>query len=409
MQISVDDPLRDDVLLLLEEHLADMRATSPPESVHALDPSELVGPGLTFWTLREDGVLLGCAALKEIDAGHAEIKSMRTAAAARRRGVAGCFSTTSSTSLASAATEAEPGDRHPGLLRAGPCAVRVPRVRRVRAVRVLRPGSAQRVLLKDPQMTPRSSNSPPMRSLRVASVATLLTLSTLLAGCGGDDDKDSKSDDKVTETITASENPTTEATEATETTASTDAPMDPTDTGDITQEQVEAALLTPEEVGADFALGAYTDEDTPPLCDPDGTPLDVALPPQVQGGAQFDHSSGDIAMQEEIAVYATEAEAAEAFGLATAGLACSEGTSDGSPITIGAPQDVTAEVNAASGIGTSTAWEVSGDGFKGVIVATLAGRIIMATQFASATDADTSGLPSPVDVATAAFAKALAN
>jgi putative acetyltransferase len=88
MQISVDDPLRDDVLLLLEEHLADMRATSPPESVHALDPSELVGPGLTFWTLRDEGALLGCAALKELDAGHAEIKSMRTAPSARRRGVA---------------------------------------------------------------------------------------------------------------------------------------------------------------------------------------------------------------------------------------------------------------------------------------------------------------------------------
>ena len=88
MQISVDDPLRDDVLLLLEEHLADMRATSPPESVHALDPSELVGPGLTFWTMRDDGALLGCAALKDLDARHAEIKSMRTATAARRRGIA---------------------------------------------------------------------------------------------------------------------------------------------------------------------------------------------------------------------------------------------------------------------------------------------------------------------------------
>ncbi len=88
MQISVDDPLRPDVVALLEGHLADMRATSPPESVHALDPTALVGPGLSFWTLREDGVLLGCAALKELDPGHAEIKSMRTAPAARRRGVA---------------------------------------------------------------------------------------------------------------------------------------------------------------------------------------------------------------------------------------------------------------------------------------------------------------------------------
>lgn len=88
MQISVDDPLRPDVVALLEGHLADMRATSPPESVHALDPTALVGPGLSFWTLREDGVLLGCAALKEHDPGHAEIKSMRTEPAARRRGVA---------------------------------------------------------------------------------------------------------------------------------------------------------------------------------------------------------------------------------------------------------------------------------------------------------------------------------
>lgn len=88
MLIGADDPLRPDVLALLEEHLADMRATSPPESVHALDPTDLAGPGLTFWTLRDDGVLLGCAALKELDPQHAEIKSMRTAAAARRRGVA---------------------------------------------------------------------------------------------------------------------------------------------------------------------------------------------------------------------------------------------------------------------------------------------------------------------------------
>ncbi len=243
-----------------------------------------------------------------------------------------------------------------------------------------------------------------MRSLRVASVATLITLSTLLAGCGGDDDdKDSDSDDTVTETVTAPSETT-----ATETTATDVTPMDPTD-GDITQEQVEAALLTPEEVGADFTLGEYTDEDSPPLCDPDGAPVDEQVPPQVQGGTQLDHVDGNIAMQEEIAIYATEAEAAEAFGLATAGLACTEGTSEGSPITIGAPQDVTAQVNSTSGLGASTAWEVSGEGFDGVIVATLAGRIILATQFASAPDADTSGLPNPVDIATAAFAKALAS
>ncbi len=93
MEIQLDDPRRPDVLALLEEHLADMYATSPAESVHALDPDTLAAPGIRFWTVREDGVLLGCAALKRLDGGHAELKSMRTASSARRRGVAGILLT----------------------------------------------------------------------------------------------------------------------------------------------------------------------------------------------------------------------------------------------------------------------------------------------------------------------------
>jgi putative acetyltransferase len=88
VKIHLDDPYRPDVVTLLEEHLADMYATTPAESVHALDPGALAKPGIAFWTLREDAAVLGCAALKEIDPGHGEIKSMRTATAARRRGVA---------------------------------------------------------------------------------------------------------------------------------------------------------------------------------------------------------------------------------------------------------------------------------------------------------------------------------
>ncbi|MBM9458975.1 GNAT family N-acetyltransferase [Nocardioides sp. zg-536] len=65
-----------------------MYATSPAESVHALDPEALAAPGITFWTARSDEeTLLGCVALKRLAADHAELKSMRTATAARRRGV----------------------------------------------------------------------------------------------------------------------------------------------------------------------------------------------------------------------------------------------------------------------------------------------------------------------------------
>ena len=88
IRIGRDTPGQQDVLQLLGEHLADMYATSPPESVHALDPAALAGPGVSFWTARQDSRLLGCAALKHLASGDAEIKSMRTANAARGRGVA---------------------------------------------------------------------------------------------------------------------------------------------------------------------------------------------------------------------------------------------------------------------------------------------------------------------------------
>ena len=52
------EPLADvEVARLLSEHLADMFATSPAESVHALDHSALSGPSVTFWTAREEGEL----------------------------------------------------------------------------------------------------------------------------------------------------------------------------------------------------------------------------------------------------------------------------------------------------------------------------------------------------------------
>lgn len=91
--IARDTPARPDVLNLLAEHLADMAATSPAESVHALDPEALAGPDIAFWTARDDGGpdggrLLGCGALKELGTAEGEIKSMRTANHARGRGVA---------------------------------------------------------------------------------------------------------------------------------------------------------------------------------------------------------------------------------------------------------------------------------------------------------------------------------
>ena len=86
MRIELDDLLRPEVHALLHEHLSNMHRLGPPESVHALDLSGLRSPDVTFWTVWEGPILLGCGALKELDATHGEVKSMRTPAQLRRRG-----------------------------------------------------------------------------------------------------------------------------------------------------------------------------------------------------------------------------------------------------------------------------------------------------------------------------------
>jgi putative acetyltransferase len=88
MELRVDDLRGPEVRRLLEEHLRGMAEHSPPESVHALDLERLRQPDVTFWTAWEDGELLGCGALKELDPAHGELKSMRTAEAHLRKGVA---------------------------------------------------------------------------------------------------------------------------------------------------------------------------------------------------------------------------------------------------------------------------------------------------------------------------------
>ena len=88
MDIRIDDLSGPEIRELLDEHLANMRSISPPESTHALPIEGLRQPDVTFWTAWENGELLGCGALKELDAEHGEIKSMRTVSRHLRKGVA---------------------------------------------------------------------------------------------------------------------------------------------------------------------------------------------------------------------------------------------------------------------------------------------------------------------------------
>jgi putative acetyltransferase len=87
-EIAVDDPRKPEVRALLERHLTFCLSETPPEHSFALDVDALATPEITFFSYRDaDGAVLGVGAIKELDAGHGELKSMHTAAEARGRGV----------------------------------------------------------------------------------------------------------------------------------------------------------------------------------------------------------------------------------------------------------------------------------------------------------------------------------
>ena len=88
MEIKIDDLSGGEVIELLEEHLADMYATSPPESVHALDVDALKSSDITFFSGWVNGELQGCLAIKQLNPRHVELKSMRTSSSSRKSGIA---------------------------------------------------------------------------------------------------------------------------------------------------------------------------------------------------------------------------------------------------------------------------------------------------------------------------------
>ncbi|GAA0801535.1 GNAT family N-acetyltransferase [Spirilliplanes yamanashiensis] len=87
MRIVVDDLSGPGIAAFLDGHVRQMREITPPESKHALDLDGLRRPEITFWSVLDGDAIVGCGALKRLDAGHGEIKSMRTAPERRRAGI----------------------------------------------------------------------------------------------------------------------------------------------------------------------------------------------------------------------------------------------------------------------------------------------------------------------------------
>lgn len=86
LEIRQDDPTAPHVAPLLAYHLEELRSVMA-EYAFALDASGLSAPGVTFWTAWTGDTLAGFGALKQLDATHGEVKSMRAAPSARGTGV----------------------------------------------------------------------------------------------------------------------------------------------------------------------------------------------------------------------------------------------------------------------------------------------------------------------------------
>ena len=80
---NFDNP---DVNALLKKHFVELRSVSPAGSTHVLDIGGLKDNTIKFWSLWENNEIIGCGALKFLEKGHGEFKSIRVADNFRKKG-----------------------------------------------------------------------------------------------------------------------------------------------------------------------------------------------------------------------------------------------------------------------------------------------------------------------------------
>lgn len=86
--IDVDDPGRYDVRRLVQVHREWSLQQTPAEFSFSVDPHAISEAGITLFSARSPaGELYGIGGLKQLDAGHGEIKTMHTSGDARGHGV----------------------------------------------------------------------------------------------------------------------------------------------------------------------------------------------------------------------------------------------------------------------------------------------------------------------------------
>lgn len=87
IEISTEYSATKELSDLLQAHWLFCTSATPIEHVYALDTSKLFAPGITVFGARVKEELVGVGAIRELEAEHAELKSMHTSARFRGHGV----------------------------------------------------------------------------------------------------------------------------------------------------------------------------------------------------------------------------------------------------------------------------------------------------------------------------------
>jgi putative acetyltransferase len=89
LSIAIESPLTDEIHALIAELNATLHALTPPEHCYHLTVEQMAGPDTAVFVAREDGVAIGCGALKRHADGIGEVKRMYTRPAYQGRGTGG--------------------------------------------------------------------------------------------------------------------------------------------------------------------------------------------------------------------------------------------------------------------------------------------------------------------------------
>lgn len=117
--IAMENPLRDDIRVLIAELNAVLLELTPPEHCYHLTPEEMAAADTTLFVAREDGVPIACGALKR-HGRIGEVKRMYTRPSHQGRGLGGrILAEIERLARAEGLLELvlETGDRHPAAWR----------------------------------------------------------------------------------------------------------------------------------------------------------------------------------------------------------------------------------------------------------------------------------------------------